>query len=87
MSEESNTLIFKNELGKEVKIKFEECSMKGLKGAKNIEANYTGVKVSITSVERHIIFELSKKELNVLRLQASKYIKTVGKSSDLVIYK
>jgi accessory colonization factor AcfC len=85
MSTEYNPIIFKNELGKEVKINFEESDMRGLKGAKNVDVIYTGVKVSLSSVERNINFELSNKELNTLRLQISKYIKITGKTSEVTI--
>lgn len=75
-------MIFKNELGKEVKIQFTEERATGLKGARNQEVKYKGVNIKMTSVDHNLEVLLTKKELDKLRLHASKFLREVGKKSE-----
>lgn len=75
-------LIFKNELGKEVKIQFLEKKMNGSKGSKNIPVEYQGIHVKLSSVDHNLDLMLTKKELDKVRSHAAKFLKEVGKKSD-----
>lgn len=77
-------LIFKNELGKEVKIQFMEEKASGLKGARNEEVKYKGVRVKLTSVDHNLEVLLTKKELDKLRSHSAKFFKEVGRKSELM---
>ena len=78
-----DVIIFKNELGKEVKITYGEKSTKGMKGAKNVPVDYKGVTVKMSSVDHNFEVVLTKKELDKMRFQATKFLKVVGKKSDV----
>lgn len=76
-------LIFKNELGKEVKIQFSEKNTAGAKGSKNTPVDYQGVHVKLTSIDHNLDVILTKKELDKLRSHAAKFLKEVGKKSEI----
>jgi hypothetical protein len=75
-------LIFKNELGKEVKIQFSEKKTPGMKGSKNIPVEYQAVHIKLSSVDHNADLILTKKELDKMRSHAAKFLKEVGKKSD-----
>lgn len=83
MSKNEDVLIFKNELGKEVKVVFSERKMEGMKGSKNEKIEYKGVHIKLTSVDHNLETSLTKKELDKIRFHASKYLKVVGKKSEV----
>ena len=75
--------MFKNEMGKEVKISYSVSKMRGMKGAKNKPVTYDGIHVKLSSVDHNADFQLTKKELDKLRFGANKFMKEVGKKSEL----
>ena len=75
-------LMFKNELGKEVKIQFTEKKSTGMKGSRNVPVEYQAVHVKLSSVDHNADLVLTKKELDKLRSHAGKFLKEVGKKSE-----
>ena len=79
----TDSIIFKNEMGKEVMISFTEKSFEGSKGAKNVPVTYDGVIVKMASVHHNFEIHVTKKELDKLRFGGNKFLKEVGKKSTI----
>ena len=74
--------MFKNELGKEVKVVMTAKQMSGMKGAKNLPVEYQGINLKMTSVDHNFEVSLTKKELDKIRFESNKFLKEIGRKSE-----
>jgi len=76
-------IVFKNELGKEMKIMISNKKLNGLKGAKNTPVTYKGCNLILRSVEHSTDINMTKKELFTLKKIITQYLKDAGKKSEI----